>query len=270
MAHRKAELHTSRKTVVGVEVIVPTVEGYKVAAVYRSAEPFEGVVVGIAHLYVVDARAAAHAAQGKAVDFLVRFEGISSKLDTHVREHTAVVRCIRAAVVRARTSFNLLVACVVRCLAAKDEAAPVAGLSLALGLARGEDDGLRSGAFGNELAAAFHNQRTFRLLVAADDGARLNGELRAGGHVDPALQRVGTLLQRLLAVEDQFLVAVADGVVVKEQVVGGAQAAVGGPVAFGRGGYLVVVGAGGETERKTERRGCHKRQRLEENGSFHC
>ena len=37
-------LYGTAVTVVGIEVIIPTMEGYEVLAVYRAAKPLEGVV----------------------------------------------------------------------------------------------------------------------------------------------------------------------------------------------------------------------------------
>ena len=84
VTHGKAELHLAAEAVVGVEVVIPAVEGHQVLAVHRTAEPLVRVVVGVAHLHVVNLCAAAHAAEGEAVDFLVSLKGITGKFNAHV------------------------------------------------------------------------------------------------------------------------------------------------------------------------------------------
>ena len=98
---------------------------------------------------MVNGRSAADRAESDAVDFLVLLEGVSGKLDADVAQHAGVVVVVRAAVLGARASLNLLAeyALVVAGLAADDQAAPVAGLALALCLLRSEDDRLSGSTF---------------------------------------------------------------------------------------------------------------------------
>ncbi len=221
----------AREAVVGIEVVVPAVVGDEVFAVDRTAEPLKGVVVRVAHLHVVYLRGVAHRTEGYAVYFLVHVEREAGKLHAYVAQHARVVVCVGAAVLRARPALNLRLAGVVGSLSAEDYTAPVAGLALSLGLCRGKHDGFCGRALGNKLAAAFGNERGLGLLVALDDGTRLNGEFRAVGNVHPALERVNALLQGLLARKHKLLVAVANLVAVEKQVVGRLESAVGTPLA---------------------------------------
>ena len=245
VAHYEAILHVAAEAVVGVEVVVPALVGYEILSVDCAAEPLERVVVRVGHLNVVELRAVAHRTERKAVDFLVGLEGIACKFDTHVAERARVVGRIAAAVLGARTAFNLCFAGVVGSFAADDEAAPVAGLAVALFGSRGEYDRSVGCAASPELTAALYDERSFRLLVAADHGARLDGQFRAIGNVHPAAQGIRALGESLLAFEHKFLVTVADNVAFEEKVVGCFHTVVFAPVAFfclrSAAGVLVVA-----------------------------
>ena len=130
----------------------------------------------------------------------------------------------------ARTAFNLCFASVVGSFAADDEAAPVAGLAVALFGSRGEYDRSVGCTASPELTAAFYDERSFRLLVAADHGPRLDGQFRAIGNVHPAAQGIRALGESLLAFEHKFLVTVADNVAFEEKVVGCFHAVVFAPI----------------------------------------
>ena len=54
------------------------------SAIDGAAEPFKGVVSAIGDLYIFDCGAAAHAAHGEAVDFLVGLEGYAREFDAYI------------------------------------------------------------------------------------------------------------------------------------------------------------------------------------------
>lgn len=61
--------------VVYVEIVVPAVIGHQIFRMNRSAEPFEGIVVGIRYLQVVYLCAVSYRTEGDAVDLLVFLNG---------------------------------------------------------------------------------------------------------------------------------------------------------------------------------------------------
>ena len=150
---------------------------------------------------------------------------------------------IVAAVFCARTAFNLCLASIVRCFSAENQTAPIARLALSLGSIRREDNGRVFRALRDEFSTALHDDGRHSLLVAFDDGSRLDGQFGTVSHIHPSFQQISSFLQGLLAREDELLVAVADLVVVEKQVVGRFQAAVGGPMARVGCRYGVVVAA---------------------------
>ena len=54
VADGQAILHIAGKTIVGIEVIVPTMIRHKVLAVDTSTEPFEGIIVAARHLNMAE------------------------------------------------------------------------------------------------------------------------------------------------------------------------------------------------------------------------
>ena len=189
---------------------------------------------------MVNLRSAADRAERESVNLLVGGEGVAGKLYAHVADDAAVVVVVVAAVLGARAALDLHLDLIVASLAADDETAPVARLTAASGILGREDDRLLGRALGKELAATLNDEGSLGLLVALDDCARLDGERCAVGNVDPALEGVGALLQRLLAIEDEALVAVADYVTFEEEIVAGLQAAVLAPV-VGRLTWRIVI-----------------------------
>ena len=207
-----ALLHVARIAIIGVEVVIPTTISDEVLTVDRATKPLEGVVVAIADLHMIDRRSSTYRTKGETVDLLVLLEGIASKLDADILQHTRVVVGVGATMLRTRTSLYLLGehAIVVGSLATDDHTTPVARTTAARSLLRGEDDRLCGRTLGNEFATGLHDNSRLGLLVALDDSASRNGQCRSAGHIDPASQQISTFGERLLTLEDKVLVAVAD------------------------------------------------------------
>ena len=93
--------------VVYVEIVVPAVIGHQIFRMNRSAEPFEGIVVGIRYLQVVYLRAVSYRTEGDAVDLLVFLERISRKLYTDVAQDARIIRVVRTSVHGTRASLYL-------------------------------------------------------------------------------------------------------------------------------------------------------------------
>ncbi len=238
VAKRETILYLARETIVGVEVIVPALVSYEILAVHGSTKPLEGVVVGIRYLYVVDLCARTNGTQGQTIDFLVLLEWITSELDANIAQSTRVVGIVVATMLGARTTLNLLFALVGLGFATEDDAAPVAWLATSCCFFGSEYDRSIFGSLGDELAATFCDEGSFGLLVALDDGARLDGELCSVSDIYPSLEEISAFLQCLLACENELLVAIADfcsigiflAVLAEEDVVASLQATVGCPL----------------------------------------
>ena len=237
-------------------------------AVHRAAEPLVGVIVGVAHLHVVNGRSGSHGSESQTIDLLVFLERIASELNAHILQVARVVVGISASVLGAWTSLDLLVehAVVVRSLAAEDDAAPVTGLTATGSHLRGEDDRACLCAFGDELATWLGDEGSLGVLVALDDGARLDGQFSTVSDVHPSFEQVGAFLNSLLALEDEVLVAVADddtvgivlAVVVEENVVAGLEATVGGPVVDDRRSAVVAAVVAGAIVVVVTAARCHR------------
>ena len=186
---------------------------------------------------MVNLSARTYRPERQTIDFLVSLERITGKLDTCIAQHTRVVSVVVAAMLGARTTLNLHLRLIIMCLATDNHTTPVARSALSCSLCRGEDNRSISRALRDKLAATLHDESSLSGFVALDDGARLDGKLRASTYIYPSLESVDTLLESLLAFEYEFLVAVADylalsivlAILSKEQVVASLQTTVSGP-----------------------------------------
>ena len=201
-------------------------------AVDSTTEPLEGVVVAVADLQVVDLRTATDRTEGDTVDLLVGLEGIAGKLDTDITECSGRVAIVVATVLRARATLNLLLGLVVLGTTAEDQSSPVARTTLTGRLSGREDDRCIGSTASIEFAATFYNQSRLALLFATDDGTGFNGQFGPLRDIDPTAQDIGALPEGLLAHEDKFIIAIADGVA-KEEIVCGLEATILRPVAIG-------------------------------------
>ena len=134
VANGETELYLTRKTIVCIEVVVPSVVSDEILAVDIATEPLVAVVVGIAYLDVVDLCAATYRTECEAVDFLIGLEWISSKLNADIAQNAGVVGIVVTAVLGARTTLNLHFFLIVLCLAAEDNTAPISRATIAFGL----------------------------------------------------------------------------------------------------------------------------------------
>ena len=77
---------------------------------------------------MIDRRSSTYRTKGETVDLLILLEGIASKLDADILQHTRVVVGVDATMLRTRTSLYLLGehAIVVGSLATDDHTTPVA------------------------------------------------------------------------------------------------------------------------------------------------
>ena len=166
VADAETKLHVARIAIISVEVVIPTTISDEVLAVDRATKPLEGVVVAIADLHVVNRRSCTHRTERKTVDLLVLLEGIASKLDADILQHTRVVVGVGATMLRTRTSLYLLGehAIVVGSLATDDHTTPVARTTAARSLLRGEDDRFCGRTLGNEFATGLHDNSRLGLL----------------------------------------------------------------------------------------------------------
>ena len=199
---------------------------------------------------MVNLRSAAHRPEGKTVDFLVGLEGIARKLDAHITQHTRVVSIIIATVPGAWTALDLHLRLVVLGLSADDDTTPVTGFALSGSLFRGEYDRSGGRALCDEFAAPLADERSLGLLVALDDGTRLDGQFGSVGDIDPSFQQIGAFLQGLLAGEYKFGITVADLVslgilavvhLAEEEMVTRLDSSVSSPGIFLRGSHVRVV-----------------------------
>ena len=83
---------------------------------------------------------------------------------------------IVATMLGTRATLDLCLAGIVRSFATEYQATPVARTALAFGLFRCKHNRCRFGALGNEFAATLYNESSHGLLVALDNGTRLNGK----------------------------------------------------------------------------------------------
>ena len=110
LTYAQAELHLAAESVVGIEIVIPGVVGNQVFGIYRTAEPFVGVVVGVGHLHMVDLRSRSHRTERDGIDLLVLLEGIAGELAAHVTQSTRTVGIVAASVRSAGTALDLLLA----------------------------------------------------------------------------------------------------------------------------------------------------------------
>ena len=132
---------------------------------------------------MVNLRLLAHRTECQTVDLLVCCERIAGELNTYVAQYSGVVVVVVAAVLGARTTFNLLLRSVGASLAAEDDAAPVARPAAAGSLLGCEYDRLCLRTLGYELSATLSYEGSLGVLVALDYGSRFDGQFSAIGDV---------------------------------------------------------------------------------------
>ena len=204
-------------------------ESNQVVAINGTSEPLKRVIVGVADLHVINFRIATYRPKGDTIDFLIRLEGVTSKLHTYIRERTRAVRIVISAMLRARTTLNLLFGLVVFSLTTDDEASPVARTTLSLRHLRGKYDRRIGLAFCIEFATALYDKCSLRIFVAEDNGTRFDGEYCAICDIYPSAEEVFAFFKCLNTSEDKLIIAVAD-CVAKQQVVGSTKTAIFAPV----------------------------------------
>ena len=79
------------ETEVAVHIVVQTTVSNEVLRVDGTAEPLKRVVVGVGRLNVVNDGVATNRTHGESIDFLVDLVSVTTKLNTHVLQHAAVV-----------------------------------------------------------------------------------------------------------------------------------------------------------------------------------
>src|SRR5690606_58785 len=184
-----AELQRTVPAGVGVEAVVVGAGDHDVAAVDRAAEPLDAVVGAVVDLHVLEQGAVADAAEGDAVELVVRGDLEAGVLHAQVLDHAGVV-ARGVAAVEAVGAFDLLLALggaghglagagVDRRAAEQHQAAPQAdrvgvGLAFQVG-AGGQGDRVVAGAFGIDLRAAVDDQQV-GAGGAVQGHARLDGE----------------------------------------------------------------------------------------------
>ena len=105
------------ETEVAVHIVVQTTVSNEVLRVNGTAEPLKRVVVGVGRLNVVNDGVATNRTHGESIDFLVDLVSVTTKLNTHVLQHSAVVVVVgssSAAVFRIssdRKTFNVANSC---------------------------------------------------------------------------------------------------------------------------------------------------------------
>ena len=205
VANGESVLHVAGVSVVGVEVVVPTLICHEILAVHGSAEPFKGVVVGVGHLHMVDLCAEPTEPRRETVYLLVLLERITGKLYAHITEHSP------------KLSASLLPPCLVRgppsicwspwllrALPQRMTPPQSPGLRLPCFLLGSEDYGLGGSTFGYEFTSALGYESRLRLLVTLDYGAGFYGKFGAIGYIYPSFEQVGALLQSLFSGEDEL------------------------------------------------------------------
>ena len=210
LTYAQAELHLAAESVVGIEIVIPGVVGNQVFGIYRTAEPFVGVVVGVGHLHMVDLRSRSHRTERDGIDLLVLLEGIAGELAAHVTQSTRTVGIVAASVRSAGTALDLHRPLVVHTATAENDTAPIARPTAAGRHLGGEDDRLALRAFGPQLAARLYDERCLGLLVALDNRTRSQRQARTVGDIAPAFQQVGTFGKRVVALDLELLTSVAD------------------------------------------------------------
>src|SRR5262245_13747201 len=78
-------------TLIEIEAVVAVAITNEMARIDRAAEEFEAIVERVTYHDVVDLRAAAHAAEGQAVDFVVGGNLGAGIFDAHVPKNAARV-----------------------------------------------------------------------------------------------------------------------------------------------------------------------------------
>ena len=83
----QTELHATAEAVVAIEVIVECTKSDQVTSVNGAAEPFEGIVVTVGHLYIFDDRAASDTTHRQTIELGVRLRGDAGKLNADILEN---------------------------------------------------------------------------------------------------------------------------------------------------------------------------------------
>ena len=205
-------------------------ESNQVVAINGTSEPLKRVIVGVADLHVINFRIATYRTKGDTIDFLIRLEGETSKLHTYIRERTRAVSIVISAMLRARTTLNLLFGLVILSLTTDDEASPVARTTLSLRHLRGKYDRLLSRALCIQFATTLYDKRCLRIFVAKDNRTRLDSKYCAICDIYPTAEEVFAFFKCLNAGEDKLIIAIADRIA-KQQIISCTKTAIFAPVA---------------------------------------
>ena len=185
------KLQFTRKSVIRIEVIVPSSQRYQVFTIYRTAEPFVRIVSRVRNLYIIDCRSATHRTKRNGIDFIISRIFDTGKFATHIFQYTRVIGIVVTSMFTSDTAFDSLLSHVVFGFTQKDNTAPVTGFTFARSLCRCKYNGAFARTLGNEFASALHNQRSLRLFLSFDNYTRLDSECSPFGNINEPFQIIG-------------------------------------------------------------------------------
>src|SRR5699024_6456204 len=130
------KLQFTRKSVIRIEVVVPSSQRYQVFTIYRTTEPFVRIVSRVRNLYIIDCRSATHRTKRNGIDFIISRIFDTGKFATHTFQYTGVIGIVVTSMFPSDPSFDSLLSHVVFCFTQKDNTAPVTGLTFTRSLRR--------------------------------------------------------------------------------------------------------------------------------------